>query len=134
MVADRDRRFLRRLFYRDPDAERGVGPDPAADAPVPDRGRRAAAGGGGPSGLRPGPDLDRRRRARRPRRALPRRGDVVLRRTFRAATGVSFLHLSPEGRGENGYTLSNFCRQRTTSGRGASGKLVGQSVTPTSPT
>ena len=45
------RRLLRRLFHRDADAQRGVGTDSAADAAVPDRGRRAAAGRRRPGGL-----------------------------------------------------------------------------------
>jgi hypothetical protein len=36
--------------------------------------------------------------------------------------------------GSDQVTLASFCRQRTTAGMGVSGKLLGQLVTPTSPT
>jgi hypothetical protein len=55
LVADRDGRFLRRLFHRDADGQRGIGTNSAADAPVPDRGRRAGAGGRGQAASAPSP-------------------------------------------------------------------------------
>src|SRR5947209_7662985 len=110
LVADRDGGFFRRLFYRNANAERGIRTNPAADAPVPDRGRRAAAGWRRPSGLRAGADLHRRGRAGRPRSALPWRGDVVLRRTFRAATGViPVIARSPSLRGALATKQSSPC-------------------------
>src|SRR6185437_1696954 len=42
VVADRDGGGLGRLFHREPAAQRGLRADSAADAAIPDRGRRAA--------------------------------------------------------------------------------------------
>src|SRR6478672_11523315 len=91
VVADCDCRLFRRLFHRDADGQRGFGANSTADAAVPDRRRRARVGRCGSGRFRTESSADHFRRARWPRRAMPRRGDGVLRRAFRAAQGVGLL-------------------------------------------
>src|SRR6185312_4631762 len=110
LVDDCDRRILRRLFYREPDAQRRLGTDPAADAAIPDRGRRIAAGRRRSGGRRAERDPDHFGRAGRDRRFVPGRGDGVLRLAFRAAQGLrppllsprAAARLTPPRLGENG--------------------------------
>src|SRR5258706_13777305 len=65
-----------------------MGANSAADAAIPDCGRRARAGGCGSGGLRAQSDPDDIGLARRPGSAPPGRSDGVLRRTLCAAQGV----------------------------------------------
>jgi hypothetical protein len=63
---------------------------------------------------------------------------LVIRRDLRAkqdlARGRFFPTAETRPVCRDQATLASFCRQRTTAGIGVSGKLLGQLVTPTSPT
>jgi hypothetical protein len=67
----------------------GVGANSAADATVPDRGRRPRAGGRGPGGLCAQSDPDHIGGACRSRRAGPRGRDGFLRRALCVTQGLS---------------------------------------------